>query len=241
MPGFLNFLFKTLVTILLFPLSIGAVYALARVLTAPQARNTAYFWYLAGGTLAYPVLQIFIPKPMWIYTLAHEVTHAITSILFGGKVLSMKVTARGGKVVVTKSNFLVALAPYVFPFYAAILMLLWYILTLTYGPEVGLYYHWFLLVLGLLTGFHLTLTWYAISLGQTDLKQTGVMFSLFFVLFTNCVFIVLIMKAAAPGSVDTKTFFTDLAAFQGTFWVYAYIYAIKLWQYIILLTRSLTQ
>ena len=54
---------------------------------------------------------------MWIYVVGHELTHVVWSWLFGGKVKKFRASSSGGEVVVTKSNFLVALAPYFFPLY----------------------------------------------------------------------------------------------------------------------------
>ena len=59
---------------------------------------------------------------MWIYVLGHELTHALWTWLFGGKVKKMKVSSSGGHVVISKTNFFIALAPYFFPLYAVIVV-----------------------------------------------------------------------------------------------------------------------
>ena len=42
--------------------------------------------------------------------------------LFGGEVKQMKVSSKGGHVLISKTNFLIALAPYFFPLYAFIVI-----------------------------------------------------------------------------------------------------------------------
>ena len=59
---------------------------------------------------------------MWIYVFGHELTHALWTWLFGGQVKKMKVSSSGGHVIISKTNFLIALAPYFFPLYAVIVV-----------------------------------------------------------------------------------------------------------------------
>jgi hypothetical protein len=68
------------------------------------------------------VIFLLLPKPMWIYVFGHELTHALWTWLFGGQVKKMKVSSAGGHVVVSKTNFVIALAPYFFPLYAALVI-----------------------------------------------------------------------------------------------------------------------
>jgi hypothetical protein len=63
-----------------------------------------------------------LPKPMWIYVFGHELTHALWTWLFGGQVKKMKVTSKGGHVVISKTNFVIALAPYFFPLYVVLVV-----------------------------------------------------------------------------------------------------------------------
>lgn len=64
---------------------------------------------------------------MWIYVFGHELTHALWAWVFGGKIFEMKVSSEGGVVRTDKSNFLIVLAPYFFPVYVLITLLLWLI------------------------------------------------------------------------------------------------------------------
>ena len=77
---------------------------------------------LLAGAACWLVIFLLLPKPMWIYVFGHELTHALWTWLFGGQVKKMKVTSDGGHVVISKTNFLIALAPYFFPLYAVLVI-----------------------------------------------------------------------------------------------------------------------
>src|SRR5438552_16436943 len=114
---------KTIIAILLLPLCIGVANALALVLRASGGANTVWVPMLAGAA-CWLVIYLLLPKPMWIYVFGHELTHALWAWLFGGRVQRFKATPDGGHVVVSKTNFFIALAPYFFPLYAAIVVAL---------------------------------------------------------------------------------------------------------------------
>ena len=113
--------FKLLVAILLLPLCFGAAQALWLVLLNSGDATTIWVGLLSG-VACWIVIFTMLPKPMWIYVFGHELTHALWTWAFGGSVKKFKASASGGHVVVTKSNFLIALAPYFFPLYAVIVV-----------------------------------------------------------------------------------------------------------------------
>ncbi len=102
---------KLIIAILLLPFCAGAAMALWRVLVASYGADTVWVPLLAGAA-CWGVIFLLLPKPMWIYVFGHELTHALWTWLFGGKVKKMKVTSDGGHVIISKTNFLIALAPY---------------------------------------------------------------------------------------------------------------------------------
>jgi hypothetical protein len=76
---------------------------------------------------------------------------------------------------VSKSNFLIALAPYFFPFYAVLVVILFLgaRLVISWAQlEV-----WFLLLLGAAYAFHITLTGHILKTHQSDLSGHGYLFS----------------------------------------------------------------
>ena len=105
---------KTIIAILLLPVCVGAGSALWMVLRATGDADTTWVPLLAGAA-CWVTIYLMLPKPMWVYILGHEFTHALWTWLFGGKVKKFRASANGGHVVVNRSNFAIALAPYFFP------------------------------------------------------------------------------------------------------------------------------
>jgi hypothetical protein len=90
---------------------------------APAPRGGRFWLPLLAGVACWVVVFLLLPKPMWIYVLGHESTHAVWTWIFGGKVKQFKAASSGGHVVTTKNNFVITLAPYFFPFYAVLVVL----------------------------------------------------------------------------------------------------------------------
>jgi hypothetical protein len=101
----------------------------------------------------------------------------------GGKVKKFKATSDGGHVVVTKNNFLIALAPYFFPFYAAVVVLVFASGNFIWNWHPFLV--WFHLALGAAYAFHLTLTWHILKTRQSDITQQGYIFSAVIIFLGN--------------------------------------------------------
>jgi len=105
----------------------------------------------------------------------HELTHATWAWLFGHRVKSIKVGAKGGHVVLSDTNSLITLAPYFFPLYAVgwaglvgLAQRIW--------PAVG---QWLLLPLGFgfFYAFHVAMTIQVLRLRQPDIVSEGALFS----------------------------------------------------------------
>src|SRR5258707_15685925 len=96
---------KTIVAVLLLPLCLGALRALWLVLRSSGQATTIWVAILSG-VACWLVIFMLLPKPMWVYVFGHELTHALWTWLFAGRVKKLKVTSKGGHVVVTKNNFL---------------------------------------------------------------------------------------------------------------------------------------
>lgn len=102
---------KFIVAILLLPICGGAALAFWQVLRSCGGADTTWVPLLAGAA-CWVVIYLLLPKPMLLYVFGHELTHALWTWLFAGNVRQFKATSEGGHVVVTKNNFLIALAPY---------------------------------------------------------------------------------------------------------------------------------
>jgi hypothetical protein len=122
--------------------------------------------------------------------------HSISAILCGAKVDNVKIRKNSGSVNVNKINTFIALSPYYVPIYSIFLIILWgvlrYILKLELNVEV------FIFLLGLSITFHLVLTFYAVSVGQTDFNVSGWLFSLVTIFILNVVLLISIIIFLLP-------------------------------------------
>ncbi len=190
--------FKTIIALLLLPACLGAVKALWLVLAASGQATTV--WVAAGsGVAAWLVIYWMLPKPMWVYVFGHELTHVLWTWLFGGGVRKFKVTAKGGHVIVTKNNFLISLAPYFFPLYAILVVLVYVAgqLVWNWSPYVAIFH----VLLGSAYAFHVTLTSHILQTRQSDITQHGYLFSAV-VIFLGNISLLLLGVPLLTGSVS---------------------------------------
>lgn len=160
--------------ILLLPVCAGGGWAFWLVLRESGRADTFWVASLAGG-VCWLVVYWLLPKPMWVYVFGHELTHALWTWLFGGRVKKFRACSQGGHVIVTKTNFLIALAPYFFPVYAVLVVGLFAAGRLVWHWDP--YLSWFHLLLGAAYAFHVTLTWHILKGSQTDITEQGYLFS----------------------------------------------------------------
>jgi hypothetical protein len=165
---------KMILAILLLPVCIGAGQTLWMVMRACGNADITLVPILAGAA-CWVVIYLLLPKPMWIYVFGHELTHALWVWLFGGSVKNFKATPDGGHVVVSKTNFLIALAPYFFPLYAAMVVALFAVGHLAWNWKN--YLVWFHLLVGAAYSFHVTLTSHILKTRQSDITSQGYLFS----------------------------------------------------------------
>ena len=173
---------KFIIAILLLPVCAGAVRALWLVLRASGRADVVWVPLLAGAA-CWLVIYLLLPKPMWVYVFGHELTHALWAWLFGGQVKRMKVSSAGGHVVVSKSNFLIVLAPYFFPLYAVLVVTVFAIGHLFWDWWNELV--WFHLVVGAAYAFHVSLTAHALKTQQSDITSQGWLFSAVIIFLGN--------------------------------------------------------
>ena len=165
--------------------------------SAASAGPLAERWFVgfAAGFVVWLVIFCLLPRTMWLYVLGHELTHAITAMMAGGKVSSFQVTAKGGHVMTDKVNWWITLSPYFVPIYALIWLALWISVDFWYPLkdwQPVLYFG-----LGLFWCFHLTFTVSMMHLKQTDLSSQGFLFSGVLILMINLVFFLLLFGLLA--------------------------------------------
>ena len=170
---FFRFL-KLLSGILLLPLSVAATWAMLDVLGNAHGKMTDAVCLLAGF-FVWLLCWFFLPQPVRVYILGHELTHALWAMLFGGRAKNLRVTANGGSVRVTKSNVLITLAPYFFPFYTIVLILIRLLLGLFIKPMP--YPAVWLFLVGFTWSFHFTFTLQSLMVRQPDIQEHGRLFS----------------------------------------------------------------
>ena len=122
MAGFL----RLLLGLALLPACCGVVVSF---LDAMPAAAGSSGWLSAesiaalGGVAAFALCWIAVSHPVRAYVLGHELTHAIWGLMFGARPSDLRVGQNGGSVKLTKSNLLITLAPYFFPFYTFLVVI----------------------------------------------------------------------------------------------------------------------
>jgi hypothetical protein len=177
---------KFIIAVLLLPVCAGAARALWMVLCAGYGADTVWIPLLAGAT-CWVVIFLLLPKPMWIYVFGHELTHALWAWLFGGEVKRMKVSSKGGHVVISKTNFLITLAPYFFPLYTVIVITVFVAGRWVWGWSLLLFH----LCVGAAYAFHVTLTVHTLKTRQSDITSQGYLFSAAVIFLGNVIVLLL--------------------------------------------------
>jgi hypothetical protein len=192
---------KFFVALLLLPLCLGAALALGRVIQASGNADTIWVATLSGAA-CWVVIYLLLPKPMWVYVFGHELTHAVWTWALGGRVKRFKASAQGGHVVVTKTHFLIALAPYFFPLYAVLVVVVFWVGHWFWNWQP--YVPGFHLLLGAAYAFHVTLTWHILQSHQSDIAEQGYLFSAV-IIFLGNVGVLLLGIPLLTARVDLRT------------------------------------
>jgi hypothetical protein len=173
---------------------------------------------LVVGAGVYLVMHLVLWRPIFMHVMGHELTHAFWSFVFGGRTKSLQVSPVGGQVTLSKTNFFVALAPYFFPFYTTLLVPVFLMSAPKYQPLISL-------LIGFTLAFHLALTLHSLREHQSDLVETGVLFSISFIYFMNLLVLAGLLMMLAPTVVQPWTFLQDsgsvlsaLGHYLASFW-----------------------
>ena len=202
-----NFL-RMLLGVALLPMCWGVVRAFFDSVVAAAGESggiTAESIALLGGMLAFALCWMSVPHPVKTYVLGHELTHAIWGLLFGAVPSRLRVSESGGSVNLTKSNMLITLAPYFFPFYTFVVVIA-AIVTYAFVRPLPWLPLWMFMV-GFTWAFHVLFTIETLSQRQPDVKLYGRVFSWVFIFLAN-VALVLVFLAAV-----TSLSFAQLGGF----------------------------
>lgn len=169
---------KFFLGLVLIPLVVAQGLALYDLISAwiPAAPwRASWFWCTLAGALLWLTVFFALSRPVWLYVLGHEMTHALAVWLAGGKVYSMHVADEGGHVATDKVNWWISLSPYFVPLYTLVWIGLWISVDFYYPLKA-----WRPLLfggIGLTYAFHVTFTITMLHPDQTDLSGEGYLFS----------------------------------------------------------------
>lgn len=193
-----NFL-RMILGVALLPMCWGAVRAFAdSVMAAAGAADgvTAESVALVGGMVAFALCWMLVPHPVKTYVLGHELTHAVWGLLFGAVPSKLRVSASGGSVNLTKSNMLITLAPYFFPFYTFVVVVV-ALVTFAFIRPLPWLPLWMFMV-GFTWAFHVLFTLETLAQRQPDVKLYGRVFSWTFIFLANVALVLLFLAAVTP-------------------------------------------
>lgn len=171
-----------------------------------QVAGHPYFWMtvqflsFAVGVAAWLAIYFSMPKWLSIYVFGHELTHAITVKLMGGRISAFSVGPDGGHVISSKINTWIALAPYFVPIYSVFAITIYGLASLFVDltPHRDLAAGLLAFSLGLTWCFHACFTLSMIPKGQSDLHYGGTFFSLTVIYLMNLLVLTVLLIIATP-------------------------------------------
>ena len=151
---------------------------------------------LLGGIAAFALAWAALSHPVRAYVLGHELTHALWGLLFFARPSDISVGASGGSVRLTKTNVLITLAPYFFPFYTFVVIVC-ALVTAAFLHPLPCLPLWLFLI-GFTWAFHVLFTLETLGTRQPDVKAYGRVFSWTFIFLVNVAIILVWLAATTP-------------------------------------------
>lgn len=170
--------------------------AFARTTMSDGFWITEEFWFFSLGVILLLGVFFGLPRPVWFYVFGHELTHAVWVMLMGGKVHRFEVTRDGGHILADRTNTWIALAPYFFPIYSVLVLIVYGILSLFW--DVSPYRNWLYGFIGFTWAFHMAFTCWMIPKGQPDLHYGGTFFSVMLIYLLNLTLLAGLLILASP-------------------------------------------
>ncbi len=176
-------------------------HATVRTRHVPFWMSHAFLMFSLGamGWLAWWCVSFLFwkrPTPVRVYVLGHELMHVLMARLSRGKIRDWHISPEGGYIVTTKYNFLIALAPYLWPFYSVPVLAAWGVVSVWKGAPFMR--EFFLAALGLTWMFHLTFTLWVLPRGQSDFHGPGRVFSFVIIYLANALLLGGALVVLAP-------------------------------------------
>jgi len=182
MAGFLRLLFGLALLPMCWGVSCAFFDAIVRA-SGPSDWMSVETLSLLCGIAAFALSWMAISHPVRMYVLGHELTHALWGLLFGARPSDVRVSESGGSVRLTKSNVLITLAPYFFPFYTFLVIIAALVTSAFFRPLP--YLPLWLFLIGFTWSFHVLFTLETLTQRQPDVKLYGRIFSWTFIFLVN--------------------------------------------------------
>ncbi len=161
---------------------------------------------LLAGMALFSLSWCAIPLPVRAYVLGHELTHALWGLIFGAHPSNVKVGENGGSVTLTKTNMLITLAPYFFPFWTFVVIVAGLVTYAFLRPLP--YMPLWMFAIGFTWAFHVLFTIKTLTVHQSDITIYGRIFSWSFIFMANVALVLVWLACATPVT------FADLLAFS---------------------------
>ena len=185
---------------------------------------------LLGGMFAFALCWLALSHPVRTYVLGHELTHALWGLLFGACPSDVRVSASGGSVRLSKSNMLITLAPYFFPFYTFVVIVA-ALVTYAFLRPLPFLPLWMFLI-GFTWAFHALFTIETLTQSQPDVRSYGRLFSWTFIFIANVALVLVWLASTTPLTFAQLWDFlrdrvvsaycdTGLAIWNSLHWIYA--------------------
>ena len=197
--------FLLLLGLLLLPMIPAVALAVADLLPAIFVQDFPWIaresFAVLLGYAVWTAVFIFVPLSSKIYVLGHELTHAMWGLLTFSKVGRLRVGEEGGSVEISNPGFFTTLAPYFVPFYLIVLLLLRFVVGLFVKMEP--YSFFWLFLIGMAYGFHITYTVKSLAIHQPDIRVYGRVISYVVIIIVNLLLFgygfVAVTAATLPG------------------------------------------
>lgn len=196
---------KVVFGIALIPFCIGFGRELAATAVTVTYQPLVPYWFV-GGFLVYLVVHFLFRQPILAYVVGHELTHALFAVLFGGSVKAFRASERGGQVTITRSNFIITLAPYFFPLYTTLALCAYWVAG---AAQADVLVPWIVLLTGGTFAFHLVLTAVFLLDDQKDIQEHGAFFSYPLILLFNIVLTALLIRLLLASDMDFLSYLAN--------------------------------
>ena len=229
---------KMLIGIVLLPACWAvsvATYNLYQISGESVATDGFGGWALPIGFALWVAIYFLLPRPFRTYVLGHELTHAMWALMMGGRIGKLKVDRNGGHVLLSKTNFVITLAPYFFPFYTFLVIAAYYLAGI--WIEIDPYKAWWLGAVGFTWAFHVTFTLNMLAEQQPDIQEHGRIFSYAIIYLMNVLVIGIWMVLV--GSPKLANFSELLAHENAVAYNHAYRQVVSAWIYVAKLIGSI--